>query len=102
MRAEASSQLSLLVLGRLEEIPQHAGGQVAQRQAVDEDAHPPLGQPAQKRSDPLGILHQREGGAGGGDDILLNIARGQHRVDVNVRQLGGHLLHQVGIGDPSI
>ena len=89
-----------LVLGRLEEIPQHAGGQVAQRQAVDEDAHPPLGQPGAEAVGPLGILHQREGGAGGGDDILLNIARGQHRVDVNVRQLGGHLLHQVGIGEP--
>ena len=88
-----------LVLGGLQEVAQHCRGQIAQRDAVNEDAHPTLGQPGAEPVGPLGVLDERKGGVGGGHDILLNGSGGKHPVNVDVPQLGRHLLHQMGIGD---
>ena len=88
------------VLGGPEEVPQHPGGQVAQGEAVDEHPHPPLRQPGAEAVGPLGVLEQGEGGALGGDDILLDVAGGQDGVNVDVRQPPGHPVHQGGVGEP--
>ena len=88
-----------LVLRGPEELPRRAGAEVAQGQALHQNAHPPLGQPGAEAVGPLGVEHQGEGGGGVVHDILLQIAGGEQGVDVD----GGHpLLHpayQVLVGD---
>ena len=59
------------VLGRPEEISDDSGGQVAQRNALQKNAHPALAEAVTEAVRPLGVHHHGKGGVQPVHDILL-------------------------------
>ena len=87
------------VLPGLEELVNGARQQPGERQPVGHHSHPSLQQSLTEPVGPLGIGHHGEGGIQVVGEVLLNVARRLHPVDVDVPQAALHLLHGVRVGD---
>ena len=87
------------VLPGLEKLVHGARQQIAQGQPVAQQTHPALQQALTEAVGPLGVGHEGEGGVHPVGDVLLDVPRRLHAVDVDVVQPRPDAGHGVRVGD---